>query len=246
MILAPLQIVAQEQIEDLRFETDSIANGYATKLSVGYLNRYEGWEVQAAVAAFTARHPRIEISASGGNHDELYRMLKGNEADLLFSDKRRAFDDAYVNKRLATCFEYVEVSESSPYAEAEVLRVSDLTQGACILISGPELEGVESSYYRDVLNFKCELRFVRSREEGRMMVAGNRGFMPIELREKTDAQGSIVRRIPLVDAHGTHIAHEYYAFWAKSRTNDLIEEFARILEELFESSAVTGKPGDRS
>lgn len=33
------------------------------ELAVGSPNRYEGWEVQVPIAAFSARHPHVEIDA---------------------------------------------------------------------------------------------------------------------------------------------------------------------------------------
>jgi len=66
-----------------------------------------------------------------------------------------------------------------------------------------------------------------------MMVAGNRGFMPVETREQTGRSGSIVRRIPLVGQAG-QLKNEYYAYWPKDRENVLIREFADILTGMFE------------
>jgi len=220
------------EMERLTYETQGIAGGYATSLSVGYLNRYEGWEVQGAVAAFAARHPNIPITAHAGSHDDIYRLIIAGKVDMVFNDKRRQFHPDYVNRYLMTCYEYVEVSESSTLASAASVTVSDLSHLPCILIAEPKTEDVERSYYRDMLNFDCDFLFARSREEGRMMVAGNRGFMPVEVREQGPRTGTIVRRIPL---HGTdgHISHEYYVFWPKDRTNNLIEEFAGMLEETF-------------
>ena len=69
-----------------------------------------------------------------------------------------------------------------------------------------------------------------------MMVAGNRGFMPIETREHKPRSGSAIRRIPLVGQDG-QLKSEYYCFWPKDRTNNLIEEFADILAGMFEDRA---------
>lgn len=91
----------------------------------------------------------------------------------------------------------------------------------------------ERAYYTDVLGFSSDFLFARSREEGLMMVAGNRGFMPIEAREQTGRTGSIVRRIPLVGQDG-QLKSEYYAYWPKDRENPLIREFASILADMFE------------
>ena len=223
-----------DALEDLRFEAEGVANGWATTLSVGYLNRYEGWEVQAAVAAFAARHPHIPINTMSGSHDTLYHYLRDGIADMLFSDRRRALNDAYVNLHLVDGWQYVEVSEASDVAWAAELRVADLHHLPCILIATDDQEDVEAEYYHDVLGFSNDFLFARSREEGRMMVAGNRGFMPVEMREQTGRTGSIIRRIPLVGQNG-QLKSEYYAYWPKDRENALIREFGSILQGMFES-----------
>ena len=222
-----------EQLEDVRYEAEGLANGWATTLSIGYLNRYEGWEVQAAVTAFCARHPHIHVHAMAGSHDALYRLLLAHEADVLFSDRRRALSDAYVNRHLFDGWQYVEVSEASPVAWATEVRVSELSGLKCILIAPPEQEDVEREYHRDVMGFRSDFLFARSREEGRMMVAGNRGFMPVETREQSGRTGSALRRIPLVGQDG-QLKSEYYCYWPRDRTNRLVEEFANILAGLFE------------
>lgn len=224
-----------EQLDDARFEAEGVANGWATTLSVGYLNRYEGWEVQAAVTAFAARHPHIPVHATAGSHDTLYQLILRHDVDLLFSDRRRALSDAFVNRHLFDGWQYVEVSEASGVAWASELTVAELAQLPCILIASPDQESIEREYYRDVLGFRSDFLFARSREEGRMMVAGNRGFMPIEMREQTDRTGSAIRRIPLVGQSG-QLKSEYYCYWPKDRTNNLIEEFADILSGIFETA----------
>ncbi|MBO7675105.1 MAG: LysR family transcriptional regulator [Atopobiaceae bacterium] len=223
-----------DALENLRFEAEGVANGWATTLSVGYLNRYEGWEVQAAVAAFAARHPHIPINTMSGSHDTLYHCLRDGTADMLFSDRRRALNDAYVNLHLVDGWQYVEVSEASDVAWASELRVADLRHLPCILMATEDQQDVEAEHYHDVLGFSNDFLFARSREEGRMMVAGNRGFMPVEMREQTGRTGSIIRRIPLVGQNG-QLKSEYYAYWPKDRENVLIREFGDILQGMFES-----------
>lgn len=221
------------QLDDLRFEVEGIASGYATKLTVGYLSRYDGWEVQAAVAAFAARHPHIEINVRGGSHDDLYHMVMDGEVDLVLNDQRRELSEDFENVHLMTGFSCVEVSDIDPLAKRDSVSVSDLKGRCAILIATPEMQEVERAYYRNHLNFDCEFRFVGSREEGRMLVAGNHGFMPVESRRKTVASGAIVKRIPLVDARGCQAFQNYYAFWLKSRASPLVEEFADIIRDLF-------------
>ncbi len=221
------------ELADLRLEVEGIANGHATSLTVGYLNRYDGWEVQEAVAAFAARHPHIEVNAIAGSHDELYHLVMRGEADLLFNDRRRELSEDFVNVHLTTGYAYVELSEIDPLSKRDAVSVADLKHRCAILIAAPEMAEVERTYYRDRLNFDCEFRFVESREEGRMLVAGNHGFMPVEMREEAGATGTVVRRVPLVGADGRQASRDYYAFWLKGRTNPLVEEFAEILQGLF-------------
>lgn len=221
-----------EQVDKLRFDIAGIAHGAPTSLSIGYLNRYDGWEVQGAVAAFAARHPHVSITAKSGSHDDLYDMVMSGQADLVFNDKRRAFSDEFVNRPLLTCCDYVVVSEGSPLAWREQASVADLRGLTCILVATPEKEDVERTYHRDVLNFDCDFLFAESTEEALMLVASNRGFMPLEARPNADVRTSAIRRIPLVNDTGP-IEHEYYAFWQKSRENPLIVEFADVLEGLF-------------
>ena len=225
-----------DQLEDLRYEAEGVANGWATTLSVGYLNRYEGWEVQAAVTAFAARHPHIPVHATAGSHDTLYHLILRHEVDVLFSDRRRALSDSFVNRHLFDGWQYVEVSEASGVAWASQLTVSELGHLPCILIASEDQEDTERDYYRDVLGFRSDFLFARSREEGRMMVAGNRGFMPLEMRTQTGRTGAALRRIPLVGQDG-QLKSEYYCYWPKDRTNNLIEEFADILAGMFENPA---------
>ena len=222
-----------DQLDDLRYEAEGVANGWATTLSIGYLNRYEGWEVQAAVTAFASRHPHIPVHATAGSHDTLYQLITRHDVDVLFSDRRRALSDTFFNQHLFDGWQYVEVSEASGVAWASELMVSELSGLPCILIASPDQEDVERTYYRDVLGFRSDFLFARSREEGRMMVAGNRGFMPIEMREQVGRTGSAIRRIPLVGQDG-QFKSEYYCYWPKERTNKLIEEFASILVGMFE------------
>ncbi|MCH3956008.1 MAG: hypothetical protein LKI67_01995 [Olsenella sp.] len=110
--------------------------------------------------------------------------------------------------------------------------MSDLKGRTCTLISAPE-QGSERDYYSDVLGFIYEFSFSRSRGEGRMLVTGNRGFMPIETREVTDPTGGIVRRVPLLGADGTQLSRDYYTYWSKARTNPSIVAFSETLKGMF-------------
>ena len=222
---------ATARIDRLRIELDRLADTNRHELRVGYLNRYEGWEVQGAVAAFAVRHPKVAITAISGSHDDLYEMMLSGAIDVAFNDRRRELSDAFVNEYLMTCYTSIEVSEASPLAAFDKVSIPQLNEEACILIARGEQRMVERDFYRNVLNFPCPFVFVDTLEEARMMVAGNRGFLPLESRSSQQAAGSIVRRIPLVSAAGP-LKRDYYAFWLNRQSGWLVREFARILKGL--------------
>lgn len=220
------------QVAQLRFELAGFGDDPG-QLRVGYLNRYEGWEVQAAVAAFALRHPYVTVTADARSHDGLYDGIRDGEFDILVNDRRRELSDAFENHLLFTAYDYIEVSEGSSLAWRQSVTVERLRDMPCILVAASDQHATERDYFRNVLNYACDFLFADSIEQARMMVAANRGFLPVETRTDEGRSGTILRRTPLVDAAGVHKRHEYYAFWLKVRTNALIEEFAGVLDELF-------------
>lgn len=220
------------QLADLEAEAIDVGSGRPRRLVVGYLNRYEGWEVAGAVAAFARRHPGCEVVAESGTHDQLYRAMVDGHIDVSFNDRRRALSDEWENRHLVDGYRYAEVSEASPVAWAESVTCPQLSGLHCILVCPPEQRGVEEGWWRDIMGFRGGFLYAQSADEGRMMVAGNRGWMPVESRERSGRSGTVIRRIPLHDGAG-HSKSEYYAFWPKTHTNHLVEEFAAILEGLF-------------
>lgn len=67
------------------------------------------------------------------------------------------------------------------------------------------------------------------------MVASNRGFLPLEVHERTGATGQVIKRIPLIDAIGP-LCRDHYASWPLDRTSWATRELAAILRELLSAS----------
>ena len=63
------------------------------------------------------------------------------------------------------------------------------------------------------------------------MVAGNRGFLPVEGVGTLPPPNFTTKRLPLY-RNGRQIRRKYCSFWNKDRTNDYIEEFGDILCDL--------------
>lgn len=221
-----------ERLDALEAEVVDLAEGKPRHLTVGYLNRYEGWEVAAAIAAFTRRHPGCEVDAVAGTHDQLYRGMLAGRIDVSLNDVRRALSPDWENRHLMTGYRCAEVSEASAVADKESVTCRDLAASPCIVVCAPEQREAECAWWRDIMGFSGEFLFAAGTDEARMMVAGNRGWLPVETREATPRSSAVVRRLPLVDAAGSSLS-DYYVFWPKERTGPLVEEFAEILEGLF-------------
>ena len=223
----------------LRGEVSDIALGLPGTLRIGYLNRYDGWELAGAVGAFARKHPSVAVQMRGGSHDAIYDLMLAGEVNMVFNDKRRQFSDAFVNRYLMSCFDYVEVSGASPLAAEKSLVAHDIAGQTCIVIASPDQFETECAYYRGVLNFDCTFERVDTLEAARFLVAANRGVLPMESRDGAVRLGRAICRIPLVgpDAFGLGnepLRHDYYAFWPKANLNPYCEEFAEILEGMFE------------
>ncbi len=222
----------------LRGEVSDIALGNPGTLRVGYLNRYDGWELAAAVGAFARRHPSIAIEMRGGSHDAIYDLMLKGEVDMVFNDKRRQFSDAFVNRYLMSCYDYIEVGEANALATASCVTARDFAGQTCIVVASPEQFETECACFRNVLNFDCPFTRAETLEQARFTVAANRGVLPMEARDVDGLKGKAIRRIPLVgpDAFGLgneHVRHDYYAFWPAAHANPFCGEFACVLEAAF-------------
>lgn len=109
--------------------------------------------------------------------------------------------------------------------------MTELKDIPCILIATKEQQAIEEDYYKHTLGFRGNFLFAESLDEGRLLVAGNRGFLPIESVGTLPQPVGTIRRIPLVKDQAA-ITRKYCAFWQKKRSNYYIEEFAELLMEL--------------
>lgn len=229
MLAAARDVLAR--VSRMHFEVEHAIDGGRRELRVGYLSRYGSWEVQGAVAAFTLRHPEIEVTALSGSHENLYERMLSGTIDLAFNDRRRELSDEFENIHLMTCRTFVEISEANPLAAHNELSVSELTSTPCILVARGDKQSAERDYYRNVLNFACSFVFADTLDEAHMLVASNRGFLPVEVRRDKTMPGGVIRHIPLMGPKG-QLTRDYYAFWPKARGSWMQREFAEILAEL--------------
>lgn len=219
------------EVEDIRRETFRIGKDKELELKIGYLRCYSGQELHQAVAEFSRLYPEVSIHIVNGAHEELYDLLRFGGADLVLTDQRRAFSDKYANFQLLKCGCYAELSVRSPLAEQESVTMEELKHQACILISSREQQNIEEDYYKNTLGFGGRFLFAENLEEGRLMVAGNRGFLPVERVGTLPPCGTGVKRLPVME-QGQQLKRNYCLFWVKENASYYIEEFAEILRKL--------------
>ena len=187
----------------------------------------------AAVAdckSFTEAAEQCYISQSAISQ-QIRALEKELGVELILSDQRRAFSSSYANFQLLPCGCSAELSVRNPLSGEESVELDSLKRTPCILISSKEQQRKEQEYYQNTLGFGGKFLFAESLEEGRLMVAGNRGFLPVESVGTLPYPGETVRRIPIVQ-NGQQLMKNYCVFWVKKQTNYYIEEFAEILRGL--------------
>ena len=220
-----------EEVETIRKETIRLGQDQELQLRIGYLRCYSGQELYQAVAEFSRLYPEVSISIVNGTHEELYDLLRFGGADLILNDQRRAFSDQYVNYQLLQCRCFAEVSVRSSLSGRTAVELDELKRMTCILISSREQQNTEEDYYKNTLGFGGRFLFAENLEEGRLMVAGNRGFLPVERVGTLPPCGTGVKRLPVME-QGQQLKRNYCLFWVKENASYYIEEFAEILRKL--------------
>lgn len=221
-----------DEAERLKKETRNIAGNSENRIRIGYCKNYGMQEMQQAIAAFSERYPDVDMQIVNGNHEDLYEYLRNEDVDVVINDQRRALSDAYINYHLSTAYFYVEVSNRSTLSKLEVVTMGDLKRVPCILVASKDQQKNEQDYYENTLGFRGSFLFAEDLEEGRMLVAGNKGFMPVEVSQKFMQTGIAIQRVPLVQS-GNQIQRNFFAFWKKDRDLKLVREFANNLRTMF-------------
>mgnify|MGYP002774902750 CR=1 FL=1 len=232
-----------QEIDAFQKETRRLGEDRELQLRLGYLNNYCGSELYGTVAAFSAQYPEVTIHIFNGTHEELYRQLRDKKADMVLNDQRRAFSDTYENDVLTTGTLYAEISLQNPLSRQEHLSLEDLKRIPCILVAPAEQEQAEGAYYAGTLGFAENFLFARTLEDARLLVASNRGYLPVETFNATVPAGAVSVRLPLYKG-GNPLLRHYCLFWRKDNSTYYVEEFASLLHERI--SPATAPPHDFS
>jgi len=221
-----------DETDRMRRETIRIAGRNQHILRIGYPRTYGAYELQQAAASFAKLYPELELTIVNGNHEELYDLIRRDEADLVFNDQRRAFSELYVNFPVFTAFTYAELSAESPLAALPSVTLEELRRVPCVLVSSHDQRETEQDYYQNILGFTGSFLFADNLEDARVMVAANQGFLPVESVPGLSRAGTTIRRIPILQ-DGKQIERRYCAFWKKERDSGQIQAFAELLKKSF-------------
>ena len=211
-------------------DTVRVSRSDSAELRIGYLKSYGSLQLQNAVSEFTAKYPDIKVTIVGGNHEDLYDLLRTNRIDIVLNDQRRAFSDTYVNCSLAYKNTYAEIAVRNPMAQLETISPSELKNTPCILVASKDQQKTEQEYYRTIIGIESEILFASSLEDARLMTVQNNGFMPVD--EGSPEYGNTTVRVPLVRG-GKQLGTHYCAFWKADYREEYAEEFADILKKEF-------------
>ena len=121
-------------------------------------------------------------------------------------------------------------SSLSPLSKKEVISADDLKNISCILVVSKDREDSEREFFEKSLNLSHRFLYADSLEQARLMVASQRGYLPVDQIGHLDKPMSGIERIEL-SYKGNPIQRNYFACWPKDKTNYYIEEFVKMYKE---------------
>lgn len=221
-----------QNVEDMQEKARFIANSKNYSIRIGYLKNYTGKELQKAIVEFNKRFPEVEIELVSGTHDELGNKVFNNEIDLKFTDQRKAFSDEFINFPICTQYFSVKVPMYNELATKNEVTLEDIKNEPIIVIATKEQRESEANFYHNILGFNENFVFAENLEEANLLVASNKGILPVESKFKQQESDDTIKTIPLLNKEN-QMNRKYYAFWKKENQNPVINDFANILKEKF-------------
>ena len=221
-----------ENIQEMQEKAKFISNTKNYSIRIGYLKNYTGKELEKAIVEFNKKFPEVEIELASGTHDELGNKVFNNEMDLKFTDQRKAFSDEFINFPICTQYFSIKVPIYNELANNDKIELETIKDTPIIIIATKEQRESETNFYHNILGFKENFIFAENLEEANLLVACNKGILPIESKIKQVESDGTIKTIPLYYKQN-QMSRKYYAFWKKENQNPVITDFANILKEMF-------------
>ena len=222
--------VLLDEIEDFKEETIRRGEDQELNLTIGYPKNFSTNELLETIVEFKRIYPEVNISVVSGTHEKLFELLVDHRIDMKISEQRRTFNNDYYNENLKESVSFIEISTLSPLSKKEVISTDDLKNMSCIIVVSKEREDSEREFYEKSLNLSHRFLYADSLEQARLMVASQRGYLPIDQIGYLDKPMSGIERIEL-SYKGNLIQRNYFACWPKDKTNYYIEEFVKMYKE---------------
>lgn len=219
-------------LEEIAGETRRRAGWGERVLRVGFSGSYAGRELYQAVAAFARQCPQTVVQVITGTHEELYDLLRFDGADLVVSDQRRAFSETYVSLPLAHRATVAEVCSQGGLSGAKALPLEAARTVPCILVTSPGQEEHERSYYHTALGFGSRFLSAPTLAAARLLVAANRGILPLEGIVPGPGEDGTAWRVPILQ-NGQPLRRLYCAFRKKENRHPSLPLFAELLKDAF-------------
>ena len=223
-------LVLVADYDNIVCELQKVSGKNGELLRVGLLKGYSGKEFNSAVSKFTVKFPDVTVEVTHGNHDTLYALLRNGDIDIVLNDQRRAFSDEYINIVLDIREYYAEISANSPIAQLDEVELSDLKNTTLILLSSPDQQETERSFYLNDLGFQSEIYFTEYIDDALMQVIQGKGYMPIE--GNGDVIQTTTKAVRLL-RNGNPIIRRYCAFMKADNPSKHTGEFIEILKLQF-------------
>lgn len=224
----------QGGLEDIVRETQRRADWGERVLRVGFACNYAGRELYQAIAAFAQQCPQTVVQVVTGTHEELYDLLRFDGVDVKINEQRRAFSQAYENLPLAYRPTVAEVCAHGGLRGRTSLSLEEARALPSILVTSPQQEEHERDYYHTTLGFGARFLSAPTLEAARLLVAANRGILPLEGVEPGHSEDGTAWRVPLLQ-NGQPLRRLYCAIWKKENTHPSLPLFAELLQTAFSS-----------
>ena len=116
--------------------------------------------------------------------------------------------------------------------QSDKVTLDDIVEKPLILVADSQQEETERAYYHDYLGFSNDLHFVANPTDARMLVVGNRGYLPIEVGKGGSFPPTVTYK--LLDKQGQRIFRRMCAFWKKDNSGYYVETMAEFLVKAFQ------------
>ena len=224
----------QGGLEDIVKETQRRADWGERVLRVGFACNYAGRELYQTIAAFAQQCPQTVVQVVTGTHEELYDLLRFDGVDVKINEQRRAFSQAYENLPLAYRPTVAEVCAHGGLRGRTSLSLEEARALPSILVTSPQQEEHERDYYHTTLGFGTRFLSAPTLEAARLLVAANRGILPLEGVEPGHSEDGTAWRVPILQ-NGQPLRRLYCAIWKKENTHPSLPLFAELLQTAFSS-----------